>query len=83
MALGELMVTYPAYINAFVLCDSQLVDEDTILIENVDAALKIEWDIDILRHTQMAQRVIGIKDYFEFRNVVRNTAAAGANDVLT
>ena len=31
----------------------------------------------------MAQRVIGIKDYFKFRNVVRNTAAAGANNVLT
>ena len=30
----------------------------------------------------MAQRAIGIKDYFEFRNVVRNTAAAGADDVV-
>ena len=30
----------------------------------------------------MAQRAIGIKDYFEFHNVVRNMATAGA-DVLT
>ena len=29
------------------------------------------------------ERAVGIKDYFELHNVVRNTAAAGADDVLT
>ena len=29
------------------------------------------------------ERAVGIKDYFEFRNVVRNTTTAGADDVLT
>jgi hypothetical protein len=28
------------------------------------------------------ERAIGIKDYFEFRNIVRNTATTGADDVL-
>ena len=31
----------------------------------------------------MTERAVKIKDYFEFHNIVRNTAAAGANDVLT
>ena len=31
----------------------------------------------------MTQRLIGIKDYLEFSDVVRNTVAASANDVLT
>ena len=30
-----------------------------------------------------AERSVGIKDYFEFRNIVRNTTTAGADDVLT
>ena len=28
------------------------------------------------------ERIVEIKDYFEFRNVVRNTTTAGADDVL-
>jgi len=29
------------------------------------------------------ERSIGIKDYFEYHNIVRNTTTAGADDVLT
>ena len=29
------------------------------------------------------ERAIGIKDYFEFHNVMRNITTAGADDVLT
>jgi hypothetical protein len=29
------------------------------------------------------ERSVGIKDYFEFRNIVRNTTTAGADDILT
>ena len=29
------------------------------------------------------ERAVGIKDYFELHNVVRNTTTAGADDVLT
>ena len=35
------------------------------------------------RNTQMTERAVRIKDYFEFHNVMRNTATAGADDVLT
>ena len=35
---GEVIVTYAAEINTLVLCDPQFIDEDTILIEKVDAA---------------------------------------------
>ena len=31
----------------------------------------------------MTQRFIGIKDHLEFHDVMRNTATAGAYDVLT
>ena len=31
----------------------------------------------------MTQRFIGIKDHLEFHDVMRNTATAGADDVLT
>ena len=36
----------------------------------------------MFRYTQMMERVIRLKNYFEFRNIVRNTAAAGIDDVL-
>jgi hypothetical protein len=38
MVFGELIVTYPAYINALVLYDPQLVDKDAIPIEKIDTA---------------------------------------------
>ena len=31
----------------------------------------------------MTQRSIGIRDYLEFRDIIRNTAATSANDILT
>ena len=38
MVFGKLIMTPPAQINAFILCNPQFIDEDMILIEKIDAA---------------------------------------------
>jgi hypothetical protein len=65
------------------LRDSELVDENTILIKNIYAGGEIEWDVDSFRNAQMAKTIVGRQNNFEFRYVMGNTTATGANDVMT
>jgi hypothetical protein len=81
---GELIVTSSTLLNELVFCDNKLFAEDVILIEKIDTAREIKWDIYVLRYTRMApEKAIGIKDYFEFRNVMRNTTPASLLAIYT
>ena len=55
-------------------------EKDTTVPSRIE---EIEKDMDVFRNMQMTQRFIGIKDYLEFCNIMRNTGAASANNVLT
>src|SRR5947207_15423525 len=69
--------------NAFVYDNPKLVNENSILIQNVNAAGEIKRNIDIERNSQMTEGLENIENGFELGNLVIDTSTERAHDVTS
>jgi len=65
------------------LGNSEFVDQNTVFVEDFDAGREIKRDIDVFRNKQKLKRSVRRRNILEFRDIVRDTAAASANYVVT